>query len=107
MNKKMKINIYQNFKKTNKILVKIFRYIPSFNKAENEELTAELSKRFKELQEQNSQDLFTFHYIPMAVKKLLKEKKEINNSSLRATATMLLIDDMSKGIINEFYWFNE
>ncbi len=104
---KNKFNLYDGIQKINKKITDISRCIPVFNKQENELLTKEFRKKFFEIREQNSQDLYTFYYLPNAVRSLVKTKRLLTNENIKAAATLLFLQDVAEGKINEFNWFKE
>lgn len=83
----------------------VVRYIPSVNKEENQLLTAEFNAKVNQLREENSQYLYINHYIPLAVHQLVKTNKKLTNTSLKAVATQLLINDIAENNLDEFYRF--
>lgn len=112
MNKKNKKISKKLFKVFCKITIKIIsfflgivRYIPSVNKEENQMLTAEFNAKVNQLREENSQYLYINHYIPLAVHQLVRTNKKITNTSLKAAATQLLINDIADDNLDEFYHF--
>ena len=112
MNKKKNKISKKLFKAFYKITIKIIsfflgivRYIPSVNKEENQMLTAEFNAKVNQLREENSQYLYINHYIPLAVNQLVRTNRKITNTSLKATATQLLINDLAENNLDEFYHF--
>ena len=88
-------------------LSKIHRFIPFLNKEENQDFTYDFKNRLLQIREQNSQDIYIFYYIPLAVNKLLAEKKPINDINLKSTAEMLLLKDIAENKLDELYCFKD
>lgn len=100
------------FKKNKKEIVTEFvkriarRYLPYFSQYENEKLSQNFDNTVRAIKERNSKIVFDAYYMPKAIAAILREDNYlITEHQARSRATAMMLDDLAKGVLTEFYRF--
>jgi len=82
------------------------KYLPDFNQYENEELSIDFDNAVRAIKEKNSKIVFDAYYMPKAISAILREQNYLTTEhQARSRATAMMLDDLAKGVLNEFYRF--
>lgn len=101
------------FKKPKKEIVmefvkRVARKFPALNQYENEELSINFDEVVKAIKEKNSKIVFDAYYMPKAIAAILREDNYLTTEhQARSRATAMMLDDLAKGVLTEFYRFKK
>ena len=82
------------------------KYFPDFNQVENKRLSIEFKNTVKAIKENNSKIILDAYYMPKAISAILREQNYlITEEQARSRATAMMLNDLAKGVLTEFYRF--
>lgn len=82
------------------------KYLSNFNYYENEKLSHEFDVAVRTIKERNSKIVFNAYYMPKAIAAILREDNYLSTEhQARSRATAMMLDDLAKGVLTEFYRF--
>ena len=87
-------------------LKRLMRFSSDFNEFENAVMTDDFRYAVQLIKEANSKMVFYSYYLPKAITAILREEGYlITEQQAYPRATVMMLNDMAQGNLNEFYKF--